>query len=171
MAHFLEADEHPWVAALAAALFAPFSQATPTVNPQPPQERHDSSATPVAVAAEPPQLEPSVPGSRAVRFSLKNASSSKGKTRGVCSQAAARRQTWRHLDELAPLGDAVDAVLRASRLPLREHLLIAPAEWQPAVISSHAEEFVLAIDFATAGMCRDAIWAVSGMHVLSLIHI
>ena len=168
VAHFLEADEHPWVAALAAALFAPFSQATPTVNPQPPQERHDSSATPVAVAAEPPQLEPSVPGSRAVRFSLKNASSSKGKTRGVCSQAAARRQTWRHLDELAPLGDAADAVLRAWRLPLREQLPLTPAKWQPAVISSHSADGWLTLDCAEAAACCNAMRGVRGVHSLAL---
>ena len=110
-----------------------------------------------------------VPARRASEVQAAATGSSARATALAASRRAARiEKVWRHLDELAPLGDAVDAVLRASRLPLREHLLIAPAEWQPAVISSHAEEFVLAIDFATAGMCRDAIWAVSGMHVRSI---
>ena len=54
----------------------------------------------------------------------------------VASAAAHRQRAWRCLDQLRPLHGAVDAVLRASQLPLLEQLPRMPAEWQPAAIGS-----------------------------------
>ena len=51
---------------------------------------------------------------------------------------ACRESAWRCMEDLKPLDGAVDAVLRASELPLLEQLPRAPAEWQPAVIGCHA---------------------------------
>ena len=115
VAHFLEADEQPWAAALAAALFTPFSEATPAANP-----------------------------------------------------VLARWQMWKHLDELAPLGDAADAVLRAWRLPLREQLPLTPAKWQHAVIRSHVAEGWLKLDWSAVVACCNAMRGVRGVHSLAL---
>ena len=67
-----------------------------------------------------------------------------------------RERVWNVLDALAPLGDAVDAVLRASRLPLLEQLPRTPAEWQPAVIGSHAVAGALTLSYDEAAACCDA---------------
>ena len=75
---------------------------------------------------------------------------------------------WRRLDELAPLGDAVDAVLRAWRLPLLEQLPHTPAEWQLAVIGSHAVAGALAVSYDTAAACRGAMHAVHAVHSLTV---
>ena len=80
------------------------------------------------------------------------------------SAAAEAAGLWWCLEELAPLHEAVDTVLRASRLPLPEQLPRTPAAWRPAVIGSHVEAGALTLDSATAAACCDA------MH-LSLIHI
>ena len=77
-------------------------------------------------------------------------------------------EAWRRLDELAPLGDAVDAVLRAWRLPLLEQLPHTPAEWQPAVISSHAANGDLNLSFAAAAACRGALHAAHAVHSLTV---
>ena len=63
-----------------------------------------------------------------------------------------RASLWHPLDDLAPLGDAVDTVLRASqsRLPLLQQLLRTPAEWQPAVLRSHTVAGALALMAAHA---------------------
>ena len=82
--------------------------------------------------------------------------------------AALREAAWRHLDELAPLGDTIGTVLRASRLPLRQQLPLTPPEWQPAVISSHAVAGTLTLDFAEAAACCDAMRAVQQLHTLNL---
>ena len=170
MAHFLEADEQPWAAALAAALFAPFVEVTPAEDQEPPKEGLDSSTAAIAVDPEPPQ--PSHPVLRAVR----KASSSGARllrflasaTRRASSRDAAHQQTWRHLDELAPLGDAADAVLRAWRLPLCEQLRLTPAKWQPAVISSHVADGWLTLDCAEVVACSNAMRGVRGVHSLAL---
>ena len=79
-----------------------------------------------------------------------------------------RQAVWRRLDELARLGGAADAVLRAWRLPLREQLPLTPAEWQPAVIGSHAVSGVFQLRLPTASACRGAMHAVHDVHSLSL---
>ena len=78
-------------------------------------------------------------------------------------------RAWRHLDELAPLGDAVATVLRAWRLPLLEQLPRAPAEWQPAVIGSHAVDGALTVSFDTAAACRGVLHAVHDVHSITLV--
>ena len=75
----------------------------------------------------------------------------------ACSTVARRQDAWQHLHTLKPLGDAVDAVLRASRMTLLEQLPCTPAEWQPAVIGSHAVNGELTLDFATAAACQGAM--------------
>ena len=75
---------------------------------------------------------------------------------------------WRRLDELARFGGATDAVLRAWRRPLLEQLPLTPAEWQPALIRSHATDGALELDFPTADACRSAVHAVHDVHTLSL---
>ena len=82
--------------------------------------------------------------------------------------AAQREAAWGRLDELAPLGDTISTVLRASRLPLRQQLPLTPVEWQPAVIGSHVVAGALTLDFAEAAACCDAMHAVQQVHVLSL---
>ena len=121
VAHFLEADLQPWAAALGAALFTPFDAATSAE--QPPKPRR---------AAWRAMLHKLVRRAR-VRGAQARAAASHAQS----SQAAARREAWRHLDELAPLGGAADAVLRAWRRPLREQLPLTPPEWVAAVICSH----------------------------------
>ena len=66
------------------------------------------------------------------------------------------QQSWNLLDALAPLGDAVDTVLRASELPLLEQLPRTPAEWQPAVIGSRAVAGALELSYGEAAACYDA---------------
>ena len=75
---------------------------------------------------------------------------------------------WGRLDELARFGGATDAVLRAWRRPLLEQLPLTPAEWQPALIASHAADGALELDFAMADACRGAVHAVHDVHTLSL---
>ena len=75
---------------------------------------------------------------------------------------------WRRLDELAPLGDAVDAVLRTPGLPLHAKLPRTPAQWQPAVIRSHAADGALTLFDEEAVACSGAMHAVSGVHSLTL---
>ena len=82
--------------------------------------------------------------------------------------AAQHEAAWWHLDELAPLGDTISTVLRASRLPLRQQLPLTPPELQPAVISSHVVAGALTLDFAEAAACCDVMHAVEQVHVLSL---
>ena len=79
-----------------------------------------------------------------------------------------REQAWNLLDALAPLGDAVDTVLRASELRLLEQLPRAPAEWQPAVISSHAVGGTLALSCSDIVACGGAMHAVRDVHSLTL---
>ena len=74
---------------------------------------------------------------------------------------------WRRVGELARLDGAADAVLRAWRLPLLEQLPRTLAEWQPAVISSHAVNGALRLDFATAAACRGAMHGLHDVHSLS----
>ena len=75
---------------------------------------------------------------------------------------------WNFLDALAPLHGAVDAVLRAWRLPLREQLPLTPAEWQPAVISSHAVGGKLTLCFPDFVRCSGAMHAVRDVSALAL---
>ena len=75
---------------------------------------------------------------------------------------------WNFLDALAPLHGAVDAVLRAWRLPLREQLPLTPAEWQPAVISSHAVRGTLALSCSDIVACSGAMHAVHDVHSLTI---
>ena len=63
---------------------------------------------------------------------------------------------------------AVDAVLRASELPLLEQLLRTPAAWQSAVIDSRAVAGVLELSYREAAACCDAMHAVRGVHTLTL---
>ena len=86
----------------------------------------------------------------------------------IKSRLASWQDAWSLLDELAPLGDAAVDVLRAWRQPLLEQLPMTPAEWQPAVIRSHATDGALQLDFATADACRGAMHAVHDVHTLSL---
>ena len=79
-----------------------------------------------------------------------------------------RASLWHPLDELTPLGDAVDTVLRASRLPLCQQLLRTPAEWQPAVLRSHTVAGALQLGAADAAACSDAMPDMHGVHSLTL---
>ena len=82
--------------------------------------------------------------------------------------ANASEETWEHLHALAPLGDAVDTVLRASRLPLLEQLPLTPAEWRPAVISSHTIDDALTLTGAEAAACCDDMHSVCEVEMLTL---
>ena len=79
-----------------------------------------------------------------------------------------RARPWNLLDELKPLGDAVDPVLRAWRLPLLQQLPRTPAEWQPAVLRSHTVAGALTLSADEAAACSDAMPAVHGVHSLTL---
>ena len=125
VAHFLEADLQPWVAALSAALFAPE-----------PQQPSDEGSTDAGAPA--------------------------------CGSAVQRKGTWERLEELKPLGDTVDAVLRGWRLPLREQLPLTPAEWRPAVIGSHADAGALTLDAVDGAACGDTMQAVHTVHTCTL---
>ena len=87
---------------------------------------------------------------------------------GAAGAEACRERLWQLLGELAPLGDAVDAVLRASRQPLLEQLPRTPAEWQPAVIGSHAVAGALALHSDQAVACSSVMYAVHDVHTLTL---
>ena len=86
----------------------------------------------------------------------------------ACSTLAGQADAWRHLDELAPPVDVIDAILRASPMPLLKQLPLTPAEWQPAVISSHAANGALEMESATSAACRGATHAVHDVHSVSL---
>ena len=75
---------------------------------------------------------------------------------------------WRLLEEVAPYGDTVDTVLRASRLSLLQQLPLTPAEWQPAVVHSHAVAGALKLDSAAVDACCDVMPALHGVESLSL---
>ena len=86
---------------------------------------------------------------------------------------------WERLEEIATLGDTVEAVLRRWRMPLLEQLPRTPAEWQPAVIGSRAVAGALELSYHELTACCNAMHAVRGVHTLtvckssglSLIHI
>ena len=59
-------------------------------------------------------------------------------------------------------------MLRASELRLLEQLPRAPAEWQPAVISSHAVGGTLALSCSDIVACGGAMHAVRDVHSLTL---
>ena len=82
--------------------------------------------------------------------------------------AAQREAAWRGLDALSPLGDSVSAVFRAAKLPLLQQLPLAPAEWQPEVIGSHAVNGALELDCAATAACCDAMHAVHQVQALTL---
>ena len=144
VAHFLEADMQRWAAALATALFAP----------QPAVE--DSTVVQPTTQAEGAGAE-----ARRKRLSCNGDTASR-------PDWQARERLWDLLAELVPLADAVDAVLRASRRPLREQLPLTPAEWQPAVIGSHAVAGALALHSDQAAACSSAMHAVHDVHTLTL---
>ena len=83
------------------------------------------------------------------------------------SSADGLQDAWRRLDELAPLGGAVDAVLRAWRLPLLKQLPLAPAAWHPALLHSHITAGQLELSCAAAVSC-DAMHALSDVHTVTL---
>ena len=122
VAHFLEADLHPWAAAIAAIVFPP-SKRQPLwrLGVQP----SDLDTTPRDVAAE--------------------------------------YNTWQRLGELTGFDGAVDAILRAWRLPLLEQLPRTPAAWQPAVIRSRAIAGVVTLKHAEAAACSNAMDAFHGV--------
>ena len=84
------------------------------------------------------------------------------------TQSELWQAAWQRLDELERLGGAAGAVLRAWRRPLREQLLLTPAEWQPALIGNHTVGGVLELDAATAAACRGAMHGLHDVHSLSL---
>ena len=145
MAHFLEADLRPWACALAAALFAPHAVQPSTVMPQ--RKARGLASRDVSEA-------PGRSGSASAAM--------------LVSSKAHRESAWRRLEELRPLDGAVDAVFRASRLPLAEQLPRTPAEWQPAAISSRAVDGALELSYREAAVCCIAMHAVRGVHSLTL---
>ena len=86
----------------------------------------------------------------------------------VSGSASLRESAWHCLKELSPLHGALDAVMRASELPLLEQLPRTPAEWQPAVIGSRAVAGALELSYHEAAACCDAMHAVRGVHALAL---
>ena len=86
----------------------------------------------------------------------------------LCGSAGGAEAAWRRLDELAPLGGAADAVLRAWRLPLHKQLPLAPAAWHPALLRSHVTAGSLELNYAAAVLSSDAMHAVRDVHTLSL---
>ena len=138
MAHFLEADLQPWAAALAAALFAP-------------DAAHQSTVLP-----------------RLASSRVRDAPSRSAAATAEASSAARPEGAWRCLEELRPLHGAVDAVLRAAKLPLLEQLPRTPAEWQPALIDGHVVHGKLELSYREAAACCDAMHAVRGVHALTL---
>ena len=86
----------------------------------------------------------------------------------ICGSVARSKGTWEHLEELKPLGDAVDAVLRGWRLPLREQVLRTPAEWQPVVIGSHAVAGALELTSDDTMACGDNMQAVHTVHTCTV---
>ena len=144
VAHFLEADMQRWAAALAAALFAP----------QPADE--DSSLPTTPALGD---------GAEARRKRPRN---KRGYDNKPSMHTRSRERLWQLLDELTPLDNAVDAVLRASRQPLLEQLPLTPAAWQPAVIGSHAVAGALTLHSDQAAACSSAMHAVHDVHTLSI---
>ena len=84
----------------------------------------------------------------------------------VANGAAPCESPWQCLDELRSFHGAVDAVLRASRLPLLEQLPRTPAEWQPVAIGSRAVAGALELSYREAAACCDAMHAVRGVQSL-----
>ena len=92
-----------------------------------------------------------------------------GPTHGHTGTAQWQEPLRRRLDDLAPLGDTVDAVLRAAHLPLAEQLVWTPAKWQPAVISSHIDTSgTLTLHASEAAACCNVMHAVRGIRTLIL---
>ena len=86
----------------------------------------------------------------------------------VETRAARRESAWQCMEELRPLHGAVDAVLRASEVPLIEQMCCTSAERQPAVIGSRAVAGALELSYSEAAACCDAMHAVRGVHTLTL---
>ena len=151
MAHFLEADLQPWAAALANSLglFASEPQLPLPPTPSQPRPPFALEAVPAASDGPTPCEDRQLPGDALAPL----------------DDAA---DVWRRLDELAPLGDAVDAVLRTPGLPLHAKLPRTPAQWQPAVIRSHAADGALTLFDEEAVACSGAMHAVCGVHSLAL---
>ena len=143
MAHFLEADVQPWAAALAGALF-PATLALPVV--------------PAATAARPLARAQASPLS----------SEHQADDAPACSSAEGVQDAWRRLDELAPLGGAVDAVLRAWQRNLDLQLPLTPAEWHPALLRSHVTAGTLNLSCTAAALGCDAMHAVRDVHTVTL---
>ena len=74
--------------------------------------------------------------------------------------AVQRKGTWEQLEELKPLGDAVQVVLANRPGLLREQLPLTPAEWHPAVIDTHAAAGPLELDSDDAIAWSDAMRSV-----------
>ena len=141
VAPFLEADVQPWAAALASTLFV---HSPPLM------------ATLAAAAAEaPPQA--STLGSEPQAEDAQAGSSADGV-----------QDAWQRLDELAPFGGAVDAVLRAWRLPLLDQLRRTPEAWHPALLRSRVTAGELELSFAAAALSSVAMHALSDVHTVTL---
>ena len=161
MAHFFDANLRPWAAALAAALFAP-APAQPSLRRS---ERRARGVERHSVGERAPER-------KSPRVASRGVSAAPARRRSVTplavSRAARRGSAWQQLEELRQLDGAVDAVLRASQLPLFEQLPRTPAEWQPAVIGSRTAAGALELSYREADACCDATHAVRGVHTLTL---
>ena len=110
-----------------------------------------------------------LPGRRASEQTAAETGGSAPAPSFAASHTAARvASAWRRLDELVPLGDVVGAVLRAWHPPLREKLLLAPAEWQRAVLGSHVDGGALQLDFEALFAYGDAVHGLRGVRSLHL---
>ena len=160
-AHFLEADLQPWAAALAAALFAP-----DTAQNSPSAARRPGRRARGAPRRSAPERRSTRLASRGVRAAPPRRANAAAAA--VVSSAARGERAWRCLEELRPLDGAVEAVLRASELPLFEQLPRTPAEWQPEAIGGRAVAGALELSYREAVACCDAMHAVRNVHTLTL---
>ena len=144
VAHFLEADVQPWAAALAGALF-PETLVVP-VAPAAAEARPLTQAQASPLSSEP-----------------------QADDAPACSSAEGLQDAWRRLDDLAPLGGAVDAVLRAWQRNLHEQLPLTPPEWHPELLRSHVTAGELELSCTAAALGCDAMHAVRDVHTATLL--
>ena len=168
VAHFLEADLQPWAISLVAAVTVDDLQpsaislvAAVTVDDLQP------SAISLVAAVTVEDLQPSehqvTPGAPAAVFQL----SEEWKRLFRSCDHYWHGLLQQRLNELAPIGDTLDTVLHAARLPLEQRLASIPEVWRPAVVGSRMDTAgELSLDCSDVAAACDVMPAIQGLRAL-----
>ena len=124
-------------------------------------------AAALAAALFAPTLAPAAAEAPTLASPSSASSESQAEEAPACS-AEDLEDAWRRLDELVPLGDAADAVLRAWRLPLHLQLPLTPAAWHPALLQSRVAAGELVLSYTAAASSCNAMQTLPDVHSLTL---